>query len=54
MPQIGDKVRVLWPFDEAYPEVYTVAIVDVQDTYVMLEGVESAFAWHFVEAYHGD
>ena len=51
--QIGAAVRVLAPFDEAYPDTYTVAEVithDDEQVACLLDGVESAFAPHFLAA----
>lgn len=48
----GAVVRVLAPFDEAFPGTYSVEwreIIDGQDV-VHLEGVESAFDPKYLEA----
>lgn len=48
----GMLVRVLAPFDEAYPNTYTVVQVDMAgdgQQVVYLEGIESAFAPSYLE-----
>lgn len=48
----GMLVRVLPPFDEAYPNTYLVVQVDVAEDgqqVVYLEGIESAFAPSYLE-----
>jgi hypothetical protein len=50
-PEVGTVVRVLAPFDGAYPETYTVAdVIKHEDGQVacLLDGVESAFAPQFL------
>lgn len=52
MPEAGMSVRVLPPFAEAFPGTYTVAEVrqaDDQQTIVLLEGIETAFAPVYLE-----
>lgn len=49
----GMLVRVLPPFDEAYPGTYQVVQVGVAEDgqmVVYLEGIESAFAPSYLEA----
>lgn len=49
----GMPVRVLPPFDEAYPNTYLVVQVDVAadgQQVVYLGGIESAFAPSYLEA----
>ena len=49
----GMLVRVLAPFEEAYPNTYTVVQVDTAEDskqVVYLEGVESAFDPSYLEA----
>jgi hypothetical protein len=48
---VGAVVRVLAPFDGAYPDTYTVAeVITHEDGQVacLLDGVESAFAPQFL------
>lgn len=46
---VGDRVRILPPFDQAFPGEYEVAEINQADTWVKLEGEESAFDFRFVE-----
>lgn len=49
----GMLVRVLPPFDEAYPNIYPVVQVGVAEDgqqVVYLEGIESAFDSSYLEA----
>lgn len=48
----GTVVRVLAPFDEAFPGTYIVEWVEIIDeqTVVHLDGVESAFDPKYLEA----
>ena len=49
--EVSDKVRVLPPFDGAFPDIYTIESVDVLEggTVCRLSGVESAFDPCFLE-----
>ena len=52
MFNVGDKVRVLPPFEVAFPDVYTVAAVDAESEggpVFFLEGVDSAFDTRYLE-----
>jgi len=53
MIEPGQSVRVLPPFDEAFPGVYVVAdmpFADDSQQIVLLDGVEPAFAPEFLGA----
>ena len=50
--QVGSTVRVLAPFNDAFPDVYTVSAInaDIEGGPVyMLDGVESAFDIKYLE-----
>jgi hypothetical protein len=49
MIKIGDRVKILPPFDQAFPAAYAVTEVNQADTWVRVEGEESAFDFRFVE-----
>ena len=52
MFNVGDKVRVLPPFEAVYPGEYTVAAVDTDiegGPVFFLEGVESGFDARYLE-----
>jgi hypothetical protein len=52
MLTIGTEVRVLPPFDEAFPDVYHIAEIRAAEdnqTVVFLEGVDSAFSPDYLE-----
>lgn len=53
MVTVGDRVRVLAPFDETYSDTATVIAIDTADdgqTTVLLAGIESAFSPEYLEA----
>lgn len=47
--QVGDMVTILPPFDVDFPGGYEVIHVDEENTFVILNGVESAFDFKYVE-----
>ena len=47
--EIGTVVTVLPPFDVMFPGEHTVVEVNETDTWVMLEGIESAFDFRYIE-----
>jgi hypothetical protein len=52
MLTVGMQVRVLSPFDQAFPATYTVADVRVAEdnqTIVYLDGIDTAFAPDYLE-----
>ena len=46
---LGATVEVLSPFGDSLPGEYIVSEVSAENTYVMLEGVESAFDFKYVK-----
>jgi hypothetical protein len=49
MITIGDRVKILSPFDHAFPAAYTVTEINESDHWVRVAGEESAFDFRFVE-----
>lgn len=52
MLTVGTKVRVLPPFDQAFPDTYTVAAAQFAEdsqTVVYLDGIDSAFSPDYLE-----
>lgn len=49
MYAIQDKVRIKPPFAEAFPSEYTIKEVFIEETYVILEEIESAFDFTYIE-----
>lgn len=47
MINIGDIVKIDYPFNEAFPDTYLV--IDIQDTTCFLDGIESAFDSRFLK-----
>lgn len=47
--RIGDMVKVLPPFSVSFPGLYEVLYVDEEHTFVLLDGIESAFDFIYVE-----
>ena len=46
---IGATVEILPPFDDSFPGEYVVLEVNIENAYVLLEGVESAFDFKYVK-----
>jgi hypothetical protein len=53
MVQLGDRVRILPPFDQAFPGDYTVTEINQEDTWVRVDNEESAFDFVYVEVING-
>jgi hypothetical protein len=47
--QIGQTIKIREPFDFAFPNEYVVIEINETDTWVKVEGIESAFDFRFVE-----
>ena len=45
----GATVEILPPFGDSFPGEYVILYVNTENTYVVLEGVESAFDFHYVK-----
>jgi hypothetical protein len=45
--KIGDKVKILDPFGDHFPEIYTIS--EIHDEFIRLEEHESAFDYIFIE-----
>jgi hypothetical protein len=45
--KIGDKVKILSPFDDHFPGEFTIA--ELHEEYVIFEEIESAFDYIFIE-----